>query len=205
MAARVAAIAAPVLARARLSAGAGARFRRGGLHRADHGRAAGRHDGDRGLRGGLARALAGARRRPTRSTATTGWKSLRPASTGRWCGARISSAMPAMRRRSRWRSPVDGRKRFRGILLGRRGRRRALRRDDAAEGEAADVLLPIDDMAEAKLVLTDALIAESLRRGKAPSARGRDAARQRRRRDRAQQTIAAAPDRPRTRHRHEGD
>ena len=33
-------------------------------------------------------------------------------------------------------------------------------------GEPADVLLPIEDMAEAKLVLTDALIAEALRRGK---------------------------------------
>ena len=34
-------------------------------------------------------------------------------------------------------------------------------------GEATEVLLPIEEMAEAKLVLTDALIAESLRRGKA--------------------------------------
>ena len=36
-----------------------------------------------------------------------------------------------------------------------------------AAGEAADVLLPIADMTEARLVLTDALVAESLRRGKA--------------------------------------
>ena len=48
----------------------------------------------------------------------------------------------------------------------RRRQRRAHPRDDAAAGEAADMLLPIEDMAEAKLVLTDALIAESLRRGK---------------------------------------
>ena len=33
------------------------------------------------------------------------------------------------------------------------------------------MLLPIADMAEARLVLTDALVAESLRRGKARAAR----------------------------------
>ena len=61
----------------------------------------------------------------------------------------------------------DGRKRFRGLLLGTEGEAARLRRKDAAEGEPADVLLPIADMAEARLVLTDALIRESLRRGKA--------------------------------------
>ena len=60
----------------------------------------------------------------------------------------------------------DGRKRFRGILTGVDGEAAQLRRKDAAEGEAADVLLPIADMAEARLVLTDELIRESLRRGK---------------------------------------
>ena len=49
--------------RPRLPAGAGADFRACGLHRSDHGGAAGRHHDDRGLRGRLARALAGARRR----------------------------------------------------------------------------------------------------------------------------------------------
>ena len=61
---------------------------------------------------------------------------------------------------------LDGRKRFRGVLLGVEGAAARLRRKDAAEGEAADVLLPIADMAEARLVLTDALVRESLRRGK---------------------------------------
>ena len=46
-------------------------------------------------------------------------------------------------------------------------------------GEAAEVLLPIEEMAEAKLVLTDALIAESLRRGKAQSAKRDDSDRRR--------------------------
>jgi ribosome maturation factor RimP len=61
---------------------------------------------------------------------------------------------------------VDGRKRFRGQLLGTEGNLARLKRDDAVAGEPADVLLPIEEMAEAKLVLTDALIAESLRRSK---------------------------------------
>jgi ribosome maturation factor RimP len=62
--------------------------------------------------------------------------------------------------------PLDGRKRFRGILLGVEGEAAKLRRNDAAEGDPAEVLLPIADMAEARLVLTDALIRESLRREK---------------------------------------
>src|SRR5947199_8255286 len=61
----------------------------------------------------------------------------------------------------------DGRRRFRGLLLGVEGDAARIRRDDSSPGESDEVLLPIDEMAEAKLVLTDALIAESLRRGKA--------------------------------------
>ena len=61
---------------------------------------------------------------------------------------------------------LDGRKRFRGILTGVEGESARLRRKDAAAGEPEDVLLPIADMAEARLVLTDELIRESLRRGK---------------------------------------
>jgi ribosome maturation factor RimP len=60
-----------------------------------------------------------------------------------------------------------GRRRFRGTLLGARGDAAHVRRDDAAADETADVLLPIADITEARLVLTDALVAESLRRGKA--------------------------------------
>jgi ribosome maturation factor RimP len=52
-------------------------------------------------------------------------------------------------------------------LLGTVGGSARIRRDDVAAEEAGEVLLPIEDMSEAKLVLTDALIAESLRRGKA--------------------------------------
>jgi ribosome maturation factor RimP len=62
---------------------------------------------------------------------------------------------------------IDGRRRFRGLLLGAEGEAARLRRDDAAAGEASEVLLPIGEMAEAKITLSDALIAESLKRGKA--------------------------------------
>ena len=50
-----------------------------------------------------------------------------------------------------------------------------IHRDDAAAGDNAEVTLRIEDMSEAKLVLTDALIAESLRRGKAQEKAAREA------------------------------
>ena len=65
---------------------------------------------------------------------------------------------------------AHGRRRFRGVLLGAQGDAAHLRRDDAAAGEASDVLLRIADMADTRLMLTDALVAESLRRGKARAA-----------------------------------
>jgi ribosome maturation factor RimP len=61
---------------------------------------------------------------------------------------------------------IDGRRRFRGTLLGVDGDKARLRRADAAADENPDVLLPIEEMAEAKLVLTNELVAQSLRRGK---------------------------------------
>ena len=63
-------------------------------------------------------------------------------------------------------APVGGRRRFRGELAGTDGDCVRLRRSDAAAGEPLEVLLRIDDMMEARLVLTDALVAESLRRSK---------------------------------------
>src|SRR3984893_8701137 len=56
-----------------------------------------------------------------------------------------------------------GRPRLPGVLLGAQGEAAHIRRDDAAAGEASEVLLPIAEIAEARLVLTDALVAESLR------------------------------------------
>src|SRR5215470_4405707 len=57
--------------------------------------------------------------------------------------------------------PIEGRKRFRGELHGTEGECARICCD-----ETNDILLRIDDMAEARLVLTDALVAESLRKSK---------------------------------------
>jgi ribosome maturation factor RimP len=61
----------------------------------------------------------------------------------------------------------QGRKRFRGALQGVEGDAVRLHRDDTREGEDADVMLVMEDIADARLVLTDELIEESMRRGKA--------------------------------------
>jgi ribosome maturation factor RimP len=68
--------------------------------------------------------------------------------------------------------PIEGRKRFRGMLLGTEGDAARIRRTDASPGESEDALLRIADMADAKLVLSDELITESLRRGKAAERQG---------------------------------
>jgi len=52
--------------------------------------------------------------------------------------------------------PLDGRKRFKGVLLGLEGDDVRVRLEDGAE-----VRLPLPQVARAKLVLTDALIAEN--------------------------------------------
>ena len=62
---------------------------------------------------------------------------------------------------------VSGRKRFRGTLGGIEGDVVRLHRDDTPAGEDDDIVLVMEDIAEARLVLTDELIAESMRRGKA--------------------------------------
>jgi ribosome maturation factor RimP len=78
----------------------------------------------------------------------------------RWAGHEAKVEMALM---------VAGRRRFRGILLGSDGAKARLRRTDAQPGEASEVELRLDQMSEAHLVLTDALITESLRRAKAAS------------------------------------
>jgi ribosome maturation factor RimP len=75
--------------------------------------------------------------------------------------------------------PAEGRKRFRGILLGVDGDAARIRIEDAKAEKAGtntEFVLPIEDMAEAKLVLTDDLIAEALRKGKAAEREARGAA-----------------------------
>jgi ribosome maturation factor RimP len=80
--------------------------------------------------------------------------------------------------------PFEGRKRFRGVLAGTEGEAVRIRCDDVAEGEPAEVLLPIDDMTEAKLILTDALVTEALRREKSAKRDARAARRELRREER---------------------
>jgi ribosome maturation factor RimP len=63
--------------------------------------------------------------------------------------------------------PHQGRKRYRGIIESVEGDTVRLHRDDIREGEDAVVALPLTDIGDARLVLTDELIAESMRRGKA--------------------------------------
>src|SRR5215467_9898837 len=70
--------------------------------------------------------------------------------------------------------PVDGRKRFRGLLLRLEGDAVRIRSEDAKPDQPAELWLPVDDMAEAKLVLTDALVTEALRRAKAEERETRD-------------------------------
>lgn len=71
--------------------------------------------------------------------------------------------------------PLDGRKRFRGILTGVENGQAVLRLLDAPEGAVNPVLLPLTDIDEARLILTDDLIRAALRAEKAAlSARGID-------------------------------
>ena len=77
----------------------------------------------------------------------------------RWSGhdAKIEMALP-----------VAGRKRFRGIIRGVEGDAVSIELPDVKEGDERLVRLPLSDLAEARLVLTDELVRESLRRGSAP-------------------------------------
>ncbi len=78
--------------------------------------------------------------------------------------------------------PVGGRKRFRGELVGTEGDAARLRHDEA--GEETEVLLPIEEISEAKLVLTDELVAQALRREKAAKRDTRAARKEERRKER---------------------
>ncbi|WP_321343528.1 ribosome maturation factor RimP [Breoghania sp.] len=81
----------------------------------------------------------------------------------RWSGheARIEMDMPH-----------DGRKRFRGILLGVREETAGVRIPDAPADKPDTYWVPLADIAEAKLILTDALIAAAQNAGVAPGGDG---------------------------------
>ena len=93
--------------------------------------------------------------------------------------------------------PIDGRKRFRGLLVGTEGEAARIRqegnKDDAEAGAAAEILLPIAEMGDARLVLTDDLVTAALRREKAAKREARAAKReQRHRRHKSSQAGHAA-------------
>ncbi|WP_114944180.1 ribosome maturation factor RimP [Microvirga calopogonii] len=65
--------------------------------------------------------------------------------------------------------PVEGRKRFRGLLRGIEDGMLVIELPDVKEGLEPIARAPLTDIGEAHLVLTDELIRESLRRGTAPT------------------------------------
>ncbi len=73
--------------------------------------------------------------------------------------------------------PLDGRKRFRGILGApdADGKTVPIDLPDVKEGLPSRILLPLRDLAEAHLVLTDELVRESLRRGGPPDGEDEEA------------------------------
>jgi ribosome maturation factor RimP len=84
----------------------------------------------------------------------------------RWAGHELKVEMEVM---------LDGRKRFRGMLLGEENGAAKIRLPDVPEGEDDTVLLPLENIGEAKLVLTDNLITAALKAEKAAlAARGQD-------------------------------
>jgi ribosome maturation factor RimP len=98
---------------------------------------------------------------------------------------------------------VGAQKRFRGLLLGTAGETARIRLEGDAAAEPVEVALPIADMAEARLVLTDELVAQSLRQGKVAEREARGARKPADRRQR-QHTGRASTDAPVENH-HEGE
>lgn len=83
----------------------------------------------------------------------------------RWAGHEVKVELSTM---------LNGRKRFRGVLLGTEGGAALVRLPDVKKGESDTVELPMDHIGEARLVLTDDLITAALQAEKAALA-ARDA------------------------------
>ncbi|MBD1548254.1 ribosome maturation factor RimP [Roseibium aggregatum] len=82
----------------------------------------------------------------------------------RWAGHEVKIELAVM---------LDGRKRFRGTLLGVKDGAALVRLADVPKGEQDTFELPLEDIGEAKLVLTDDLITAALKAEKAAlAARG---------------------------------
>ncbi|WP_336801257.1 ribosome maturation factor RimP [Kaistia sp. MMO-174] len=82
---------------------------------------------------------------------------VRRADFVRWAGHEAKIELSA---------PIEGRKRFRGILIGLDGDATGVKLEDAPQGAPDRVWLPLDAISDARLVMTDALIAETLRDAK---------------------------------------
>ncbi len=84
----------------------------------------------------------------------------------RWAGHELKVDMAVM---------LEGRKRFRGSLLRTEGGNAKIRLPDVPAGESDTVSLPLENIGEAKLVLTDDLITAALQAEKAAlAARSRE-------------------------------
>ena len=90
---------------------------------------------------------------------------VRASDFDRWAGhdAKIEMAVPQA-----------GRKRYRGFIRGVEDGAVLVELPDVKEGEERMVRLPLGELGDARLVLTDELIRESLRRGMAPAAEEED-------------------------------
>ncbi|HRE22110.1 MAG TPA: ribosome maturation factor RimP [Rhabdaerophilum sp.] len=82
---------------------------------------------------------------------------VRASDFSRWIGFDVRIEMAV---------PLDGRKRFRGFIDAVEGENVTVLLPDVPEGEEQRRQLDMRDISEARLVLTDAVIEESLRRGK---------------------------------------
>ncbi len=92
--------------------------------------------------------------------------------------------MPAISSRSKLRYLLKAASDFAVRCWVSEGETVRIRRDDATEGEKAEVLLPIEEMSEAKLVLTDDLVTEALRRERSAKREARQARKEERRKER---------------------
>lgn len=61
---------------------------------------------------------------------------------------------------------INGRKRYKGMILGVEGNEIRFRREDPAKDEDPDFVIPVSVIKDAKLVMTDELITEALKRDK---------------------------------------
>ncbi len=62
---------------------------------------------------------------------------------------------------------INGRKRYKGMIISVSGNDITFRREAPNEGEDLEFVLPINEIKDAKLVMTDGLITEALKRDKA--------------------------------------